>query len=164
VDARGLHFAAEVRDDKQSALSTGENTLSGDSIALAIHPANRSAEKNDKAFVYYLSAASPGGGSGTHTLYRPAARSGGLSSGQLAKDSSVYEMAVHREGTLTTYELMIPWHELGGISPTFGTKFGISLQLNDNDGYGRVASMTWGDGLEPAWNPGAFGVATIVNR
>jgi hypothetical protein len=58
-DARGLHFAAEVRDDKQSALSTGENTLSGDSIALAIHPANRSAEKNDKAFVYYLSAASP---------------------------------------------------------------------------------------------------------
>jgi hypothetical protein len=72
VDARGLHFAAEVRDDKQSALSTGENTLSGDSIALAIHPANRSAEKNDKAFVYYLSAASPGGGSGAHTLYRPA--------------------------------------------------------------------------------------------
>jgi hypothetical protein len=59
-------------------------------------------------------------------------------------------MAVHREGTLTTYELMIPWHELGGIMPTFGTKFGISLQLNDNDGYGRVASMTWGDGLEPA--------------
>jgi hypothetical protein len=163
-DAQGLHFAAEVRDDKQAAPSTGENTLSGDSIALAIHPANRSAEKNDRAYVYYLSAASPGGGSGAHTLYRPAARSGGLSSGQLAKDSSVYELAVHREGTLTTYELMIPWHELGGITANFGTKFGLSLQLNDNDGAGRVASMTWGDGLEPAWNPAAFGVSTLVNR
>jgi hypothetical protein len=163
-DAKGLYFAAEVRDDKQVALSSGESTLSGDSIALAIHPANRSEGKDDKAFVYYLSAASPGGGSGAHTLYRPATRSGGLSSGHLAKDSSVYEFSVQRQETLTTYELRIPWSELGGITAGFGTKFGLSLQLNDNDGAGRVASMTWGDGLQPTWHPRNFGVSTLVNR
>ncbi len=67
-------------------------------------------------------------------------------------------------GESSTYELRIPWHELGGINAAFGSKFGLSLQLNDNDGAGRAASMTWGDGLEPAWSPTNFGVATLVNR
>ena len=72
------------------------------------------------------SASAPGGGSGRHTLYRPPARNGGLPSGQLAKDSSVYELAVKREGDITAYELRIPWSETGGLTPAVGTRAGLS--------------------------------------
>jgi hypothetical protein len=76
----------------------------------------------------------------------------------------VYEFSVKRQGTLTTYELRIPWSELGGVTSNFGSKFGLSLQLNDNDGAGHGAAMTWGDGLQPTWHPRNFGVSTLVNR
>jgi hypothetical protein len=161
-DDKFLYFAAEVKDDVHAAKTTGDDTLSGDSIALAIHPANRAPGKDDKAFVYYLSSAAPGGGSGATTLYRPAAHCGGLSSGQLARDSSVYEIAIRTEGTTTIYELKMPWSELGGINPAFGTKIGLSLLLNDNDGNSKAATMSWGDGLISGWAPSNFGIATFV--
>ena len=37
-------------------------------------------------------------------------------------------------------------------------------QLNDNNGKGRKAWMTWGGGLHPAWQPTRFGVVTLVKR
>jgi hypothetical protein len=161
-DEKFLYFAAEVKDDVHVAKTTGDETLEGDSIALAIHPANRAPGKDDKAFVYYLSSANPGGGSGACTLYRPPAHSGGLSSGQLAKDSSVYEVVVRTEGTTTIYQVKMPWSELGGINPAFGTKIGVSLLLNDNDGKGKAATMSWGEGLVPGWSPSNFGIVTFV--
>jgi len=162
-DEKALYLAVDVVDDIHYAKTTGEETLNGDSIALAIQPARGIPGKDDKAFVYYLSTASPGGGSGANTLYRPPAHCGGLSSGQLAKDSSVYDLAIHAEGKKTLYQLRMPWSELGGINPVFGSKFGISLMLNDNDGSGRAACMSWGDGLAAGWSPSNFGVATLVD-
>lgn len=161
-DDQALYFAARVRDDRQVAATTGEQTLDGDSICLALHPANRAEGADARAFCWYISAASPGGGSGKFTLYRPPARSGGLSSGQLAQNSSVYELAIVRTNDMTTYELRIPWAEAGCPAPGVGTKLGLSLQLNDNDGDGRAAAMTWGGGLQPAWAPKGFGVLTLV--
>ncbi len=161
-DEKALYLAVQVRDDRHVATTTGEQTLEGDSLRVALHPGNRAAGADAQAFEWYVSDASPGGGSGHHTLYRPPAHSGGLSSGQLAKDSSVYEVVVVRAGDITTYELKIPWSEAGIASPAVGTKFGLSLQLNDNDGEGRAAVMTWGGGLQPVWAPPFFGVVTLV--
>ena len=163
-DDKYLYFAAEVIDDVHVAKTTGDETINGDSIVLGIHPANRAVGKDDKAFEYFLSSASPGGGSGACTLFRPAAHSGGLSTGNLAWNSSVYEINIHTEGKVTTYEVRMPWSELGGINPQFGSKFGLSLQLNDNDGNGRAASITWGDGLITGWAPSNFGIATLVGE
>ena len=59
------------------------------------------------------------------------------------------------------YELRMPWTELG-VEGRFGTKLGCSLQLNDNDGAGRAAFISWGDGLSPAWAPTQMGVITLV--
>jgi len=160
-DAKNLYLAVSVRDDRHLAV-TGEKTARGDSVTLAIHPAGRAAGEDAKAFEYHISSATPGGGSGKHTLYRPKAHSAGLASGQLAKDSSVYALAVKRTPGRTTYELRLPLAELGGLRPTFGGKFGMSLQLNDNDGAGRAAVMNWGEGLQPAWRPSHFGVVTFV--
>lgn len=161
-DDDALYFAAEVIDDTPSAPLTDDRTPESDSIVLAIDPSNRTAGRESGAFAYYLSAASPGGGSGKFTLYRPAVHAGGLPSGQLAKDSSVYELVVKRDGNKTIYQAKLPWSQLGGIAPVAGTQFGVSVQLNDNDGKSRAACMTWGEGIQPAWDPGHFGVVTLV--
>ncbi len=161
-DERALYLAAEVIDDRESAPHTGERTPESDGLTLALQPSRLGRDADDRAFAYYLSPASPGGGSGRHTLYRPAARSGGLASGHLAKDSSAYEIAIRRDGTRTTYEVRLPWSELGGVTPRLGAKLGLSLALHDNDGDGPAASMVWGEGLEPAWAPAQFGVLTLV--
>jgi len=112
-----------------------------------------------------LSSAKPSGGSGLFTLFRPEARAGGKKSGHLAKDSSVYQISIARseERGATTYELAIPWSEIG-VQPSVGAKFGVSLQINDNDGKGKAAVMEWGRGLSPAWDPAYFGIATLIDR
>jgi hypothetical protein len=160
-DDRNLYLAAWVDDDVLAAPSTGERTPDSDSLVLALHPGNRAPGEDDRAFALYLSPAEPGGGSGRCTLYRPAAHSAGLSSGQLAKDSSVHELVIRRTGQQTCYEARLPWSELG-MTGRLGAKLGCSLQLNDNDGGGRAAFISWGDGLAPAWAPQRFGILTLV--
>jgi hypothetical protein len=161
-DSRALYLAVEVIDDQMAVPYTGDRTFESDSVTIGIQPVRLGKDANDKAFAYYLSAASPGGGSGKLTLYRPEGFSGGLTAGQLAKDSSAYEVAIRRDGTRTIYEACFPWTELGGVQPRLGTKLGLSLRLDDNDGKGRAAAMTWGDGLHPAWEPSMFGILTLT--
>ena len=161
-DNDSLYLAVEVLDNVHAAEGRNEDVLRGDSVILALHPANRLPGQDAKAFAYYISAASPGGGSGQHTLYRPADKSGGLTTGSLAQDSSIYELAIRHANGKTTYELRMPFSQLGGIRPALGAKIGGSLQLNDNDGNGPAATMNWGGGLRPVWHPEEFGVVTFV--
>jgi len=161
-DDANLYFALRARDDTHCAASTGEDCLKGDSILLAIDPTSRGPDAETRSFAYYISSARPGGGSGAHTIYRPRSRSGGLSSGQLLKDSSVYDLAVSREPGRCTYELRLPWSELGLPGPGLGTRIGLTIRLHDNDGAGPAASMTWGAGVSPGWSPAEFGVLTLV--
>ena len=161
-DNEALYFSAEVIDAQSDVPSSDDRTPESDSIVLAIDPSNRTPGREGGAFEYYLSAASPGGGSGKFTLFRPPSHAGGLPSGQLARDSSVYDVLVKRDGNRTIYEARLPWSQLGAIPPVAGTRFGLSLQLNDNDGHGRAACMTWGDGILPTWSPAEFGVTTLV--
>jgi hypothetical protein len=151
----------KVRDDVHSATTTGDAAIQGDSLVLGFDPTNRAPDAATKAFAYYISSASPGGGSGKYTIYRPKERSGGLQAGQLFKDSSVYDMAITQGEGTCTYALRIPWSELG-MRPSVGVRFAFSLQVNDNDGKGLGAHMNWGGGLAPNWKPTDFGVVTIV--
>lgn len=159
--ADGLYFAAKVHDDVH-ATKADASAAEGDALTVALHPGNRVPGTDAQAMELILSDRSPGGGSGKYTLYRPAAHCGGGKSGQLAKDSSVYEIAVRRTGSEIAYELMIPWSELKGVMPQAGAKLGLSLRLSDLDGeaFGRI---NWGMGLDPAWAPTAFGVLTLIN-
>jgi len=70
--------------------------------------------------------------------------------------------AIRREGAFTTYELRLPFTELGGLRPAVGGKMGLSIQVNDNDGKGLAARMNWGGGISPSWRPGGFGVVTFT--
>ena len=162
-DNENIYVAVQVLDDLHHAAGSGEDIVEGDSLILAFDPTNRGIDAAKKAFAYYVSSAKPAGGSGVHSLVRPEKLSAGLRSGHLARDSSVgYEIAVKQDEGACTYELCLPFSELGGIAPGFGGKFAFSIQLNDNDGGGRVSRMNWGGGLSPVWNPGNFGVVTFV--
>jgi hypothetical protein len=55
----------------------------------------------------------------------------------------------------------MPFSELG-LQPDVGGKFAFSIQLNDNDGAGLAAYMSWGAGISPVWQPSSFGVVTFV--
>ncbi|MHB8900680.1 MAG: DOMON domain-containing protein, partial [Thermoguttaceae bacterium] len=163
-DAANLYVALRVHDDIHQAMTastpSGEEIVRGDSVLLGIHPARGGDPA--QAFSWYLSEASPGGGSGVHTLFRPEEHSGGRTVGHLFRDSSVYEMAVRLEPGLCVYELRIPLTEIG-LTPNLGARFGLSAVLVDNDG-GRepAARMAWGGGLVPAWSPDDFGAVTLV--
>jgi len=162
-DEENLYVAVQVLDDTHHTAGTGDRVTQGDGLILAFDPTNRSPEAAQKAFAYYVSSAVPGGGSGVHTIYRPEAYSGGLRTGHLFRDSSVYEMAISRDDGGCTYEIRMPWAELGGVQPAFAGKFAFSVQLNDNDGRGPAAHMNWGGGIAPAWRPADFGVVTLLN-
>ena len=83
-------------------------------------------------------------------MFRPNAFSLGAKSGQLAKDSSVYEVSIERKGTKTVYALRIPWAEIPGFTPAVGATMGCNLVLFDSDGPGpALGRMTWGAGLKP---------------
>ncbi len=162
-DDTGLYLAVRVRDDRHQSFSDDAWLADGDSLVIAIHPGNRAPGEDHRAFAYTVSSARPGAGGGAHTLYRDHNYAGGLTAGHLARDSSVYKLAVRTdEPGFTTYELFMPWSELGGIVPEIGAKFGLTLQLNDNDGAGRAAIMSFGEGVHPHWTPARFGVATLV--
>ena len=163
-DPANLYVAIRVRDDVHHPAGSNAGVLEGDSAILGIDPTDRSPGGAARAFAYYLSAASPGGGSGRATLYRPAQHAGGLRAGQLLKDSSIYDMAIRRQGGYTTYEMRLPFTQLGGLRPTVGGKMGLSLQVNDNDGKGLAARMNWGDGISPSWRPSGFGVVTFTTN
>ncbi len=160
-DDANLYVAVKVRDNVHRAVG-GADVTRGDGLILAFDPTKGRADSAEKSFAFYISSATPGGGSGFHTVYRPAEHSGGLQSGQLFKDSSIYEVAVKPEKGVCVYEMRIPFSELGGITPEVAGKFAFSAQLNDSDGDGPAAHMNWGDGLTPAWSPEAFGVVTMV--
>lgn len=71
----------------------------------------------------------------------------GLKAGQLAKDSSVYQVNFRREGAKTIYDVGIPWSEIPGFAPAKGASFGCNLVLIDADeGAGR-GRMVWGADL-----------------
>lgn len=52
--------------------------------------------------------------------------------------------------------------EGGDLERAAGAKLGCSLQLNDNDGSGRAALSSWGDGLHPTWAPTHLDALTLV--
>ena len=164
-DAEALRFRAEVEDDalapRPVVSASGEETLAGDAIALCLFPRTGPDGPENDQLRWYLSKASPGGGSGACTVFRPAAFSLGAKSGQLAKDSSVYEVSIERQGTKTVYDLRIPWAEIPGFTPAVGATMGCNLILYDSDGPGAARGrMTWGAGLKPG--PGDCALITLV--
>jgi hypothetical protein len=160
-DAGSLYVALEASDNVHYPAGDGESVVTGDSVILAFDPSGRSPDPSSRSSALYLSAQKPAGGSGTHTLWRPRLHSAERPEGHLARDSSVYELAIKVEAGICVYEMRIPWNELG-VNGILGAKLGFGVQSNDNDGQELAAQMNWGGGLAPSWRPAAFGIVTLV--
>ena len=167
-DEGGLTLRCSVTDDTSapkaipaSGGQTGEEALKGDMLAIAVFPKiGADGRPEPDQMRWYLSLANPGGGSGTTTLFRPAKYSMGLKSGQLAKDSSVYQVNFRRDGGKTVYDLKIPWSEIPGFSPAKGASFGCSMVLVDSDGGAGIGRMIWGADLGDT--PSGCGMVTLL--
>lgn len=150
-DKSALTLKCSVRDDvlaPKSLVGTtkdGEEGFAGDMLAVALFPKMGADGMPESAQMrWYISMADPGGGSGKTTLFRPKKYSLGMKSGQLAKDSSVYQVDFKRSGDITTYEVKIPWSEIPGFTPAKGASFGCNLILVDGDNGGGTGRMVWG--------------------
>lgn len=167
-DEKALHLKVEVTDDVSapkaivsSTSATGEEALKGDMLALAIFPkAGADGRPTGEQLRWYMNLASPGGGSGTTTLFRPSKYAMGLKSGQLAKDSSVYQVDFRRVGGKTIYDITIPWSEIPGFAPAKGASFGCNLVLIDADGKPGLGKMIWGADLGDSAS--GCGVVTLL--
>ena len=154
-DAKALRLKVEVTDDVSapkaivsSTSATGEEALKGDMLALAIFPkTGADGLLTGEQLRWCMNLASPGGGSGMTTLFRPAKYAMGLKSGQLAKDSSVYQVNFRRQGGKTIYDVTIPWSEIPGFAPAKGASFGCNLVLIDADSGSGLGKMVWGADL-----------------
>ena len=158
-------FEATVEDDAMDARPVvgegGEETLKGDAVALCLFPRiGPDGHPESEQIRWYISKASPGGGSGATTVFRPKKYSMGAKSGQLCKDSSVYSVDISRAGTLTKYRLTIPWAEIPGFTPAKGASFGCNIVLTDADGGEKRCSVVWGGGLKD--DSADCGLVTLV--
>ena len=164
-DDSALVLHCEVVDDVSSPCkavsASGEEILKGDALALAIYPkTGPDGTPEDAQVRWYMCLANPGGGSGTTTLFRPRKYAMGLKDGQLAKDSSVYQVAFRRTGGKTVYDITIPWTEIPGFSPAKGAIFGCNLVLFDADGGAGTGKMVWGADLGDS--PSGCGIVTLL--
>ena len=167
-DEKGLRLVCEVTDDVSapkaivsSTSATGEEALKGDMLALAVFPkTGADGLPAGEQLRWYMSLANPGGGSGTTTLFRPAKYAMGLKAGQLAKDSSVYQVNFRRTGEKTVYDVTIPWSEMPGFAPAKGASFGCSLVLIDADDGPGLGKMIWGADLSDSAS--GCGVVTLL--
>jgi hypothetical protein len=66
-----------------------------------------------------------------------------------------FRIAVEREEGRTVYEIAIPWTELEPLDPKADVRFGLSILINDVDGYGRKY-IEWAGGIAAAKSPGMF--------
>ncbi len=165
---KGLRLRCEVTDDVSApraiaagASESGAEALKGDMLALAIFPKiGADGFPTADQLRWYMNLASPGGGSGTTTLFRPKAYSLGMKSGQLAKDSSVYQVDFRRADGKTIYDVTIPWAEIPGFAPAKGASFGCSLVLVDADDKPGLGKMVWGADLGDT--PSGCGIVTLL--
>ncbi|WP_239617140.1 alpha/beta hydrolase fold domain-containing protein [Cohnella mopanensis] len=136
-DDLNVYIGLDVTDDIHSQESSGGDIYQGDSLQFALNVTD-----------------SVGKELGTHEFGVALLKDGTVSNWRwISPDSSepgkieALKAAVSRKGNHTTYEIALPWSELGLSSPSIGTVAKFSLMLNDNDGEGRRGWIEYNGGI-----------------
>lgn len=136
-DERFLYVAVTVRDDIAGGSSFEDAELwRMDGLQFLIDPARQAKEKPGK-YEYSFGSGRKGPQSWC-TLSSDA----GAPTGE-ARD---IQLAIHRDKAGTgdvTYEIAIPWKRLAPFIPEPGGNLGFTMIVNEDDGAGRDAFMTW---------------------
>jgi len=139
-DNRYLHLAVRVLDDQHDQPFEAAQIWKGDGVQLALDPpldatTAEGHDANDIEMGMCLGPAGPHLFRWTATQYAPA----GV--------VSTCPLAIRREEVYTTYELSVPWEEMGLTDTAEGHLLGASVLVNEADpGEGRTA-QGWCDGI-----------------
>lgn len=141
ADLQGLYFCCEVTDDVHHVQDTGP-FWSFDSLQLAIDPNNDSLEgfgEDDREIGLALTQAGPR----VHQTHPP------------GPDLQV-PVVIERRGTLTTYEVFLPWEQLSIAPPVPGQIMATNFIANENDGNGRAYWMGPTPGIGEGKSPRSY--------
>ncbi|MGW9113380.1 sugar-binding protein [Microbacterium sp. NPDC055683] len=126
----GLRIHARVEDDDHSPSSTADRLWSGDSVQFAVAAGLPGDDPSSRVELgVHPDASQP-------SVYRYTTPVGAVDD---------VELEIEREGTTTSYDVVVPW-DLLGIDP--GERvFSFSLLANDADGGVREGFLEWGSGI-----------------
>jgi hypothetical protein len=132
-----LYVAVKVTDDIAGGTTYADDNLwKMDGLQFLIDPKRSSAEKPGK-YEYSI-----GRGQKGMQAWCTLSTDSGAPSG----DVQDFKMAIHRdrEGSgNVTYEIAIPWSRVAPFKPVAGGNLGFTMIVNEDDGDGRDAFMTW---------------------
>ncbi|GAA5193904.1 hypothetical protein GCM10023322_56960 [Rugosimonospora acidiphila] len=134
--AGGLHVSADITDDVLSQKNPASTMYLGDSLQVAVTPALPGASPNRVEFGIGQTSAGPQ----VYCFAAAAGQSTGLVDGT--------GVQVTRTGTVTHYDVTLPWDRLG-FAAAPSAPFGISVLVNDDDsdGFTRPGFIEWGSGI-----------------
>jgi hypothetical protein len=131
-----LYVGAKVVDDVFVNNKTDGDLWAGDGLQFMVDPARETTEKPGK---YDLGAAITKKGPQAWCFLSADSRG---PAGE-AKDIVVSGKRVNAERGDMTYVVAIPWSRVAPFKPAVGANLGVCVTINEDDGPGRAAFMTW---------------------
>jgi len=131
---RGLRIHAVVTDDQHVQKNRGAEIWNGDSLQFAFSPA---APGGSREYTEIGLALTPSG---------PEAWSWAVFGVAIAGTVPTEGFTVTRDGTTTTYDVVLPWASIGFSEPPTGT-WSMSMLVNEDDGAGRAGWLEWASGI-----------------
>jgi hypothetical protein len=160
-DDAKLYLFFRVTDDEFHQPNTGDMIWNGDSVRFIIDPlpdetdAGMQPLARDPATLLAFDVGLTPEGPQLYRRYRAC----GLAPGVVPSA----KLAIGRSKERTSYELAIPWGELGPLRPRVGGWMQMSIASDDSDGHGRKTWINWFGGLGgPAREPRLMGDVHFV--
>ncbi|MBE3123465.1 MAG: hypothetical protein IMZ65_01535, partial [Planctomycetes bacterium] len=135
-DDKYLYVGVKVVDDAFANNKTDGDLWAGDGLQFMVDPAREAAEKPGK---YDLGAAITQKGPQAWCFLSADPRG---PPGE-AKDIVVSGKRASTDRGDITYVLAIPWSRVAPFKPAVGANLGMCVTINEDDGPGRAAFMTW---------------------
>lgn len=134
-DEQFLYLGAEVSDDKLGNLQQNDMMWAQDGLQFLVDPTRTSDRKVGK-YDYFL-----GDGRKGPQIWSGLSADAGAPTGEVRD----MKLAVARNDStgVTTYEVAIPWSRVAPFTPQPGGDLGFTLIVNEDDGHGRDAFLTW---------------------
>ncbi|GGG65785.1 prolyl oligopeptidase family serine peptidase [Paenibacillus radicis (ex Gao et al. 2016)] len=151
-DKDNVYLALQIKDEHHVQRETPFNIYLGDSLQFSFRVANES-----------------GGFQGAHEFGAALHENGSTMtfrwlsppSFKLGEIDDLKAGISHKDGT-TTYELALPWEEIGVTEPLEGQQLKFSLLVNNNDGQGRMGWVEYNSGIGYK-DPEAFGDLFLIS-
>jgi hypothetical protein len=135
-DAQYLYVGVRVVDDMFANNKTDGDIWAGDGLQFMVDPDRASAEKRGK---YDIAAAISKRGPQAWCYLSADSRA---PAGE-ARDIIVSGRRLNADRGDMTYVVAIPWSRVAPFTPRLGANVGLCVTINEDDGPGRAAFMTW---------------------